>query len=926
MPSVDSMESVILTLWRASWQASVLVLLVLLVQGLMRHRLSPAWRSALWLLVVARLLLPITPSSPWSLFHLMDRIAAWQHSTPDTTTTLSAPLSGNESPFVWIEPLESQAWLPPLSMRHDRPQPPSIFSPPAWTDPSLEPAPSPTAEFTKRTAPWIPTFFWTWLLGVVLLGTRLGSGATAFYRSVRRLASVRDPRVLALLEECRAIMGTRIPITLIETDAVDSPALFGFLRMRLLLPTGVLRRLSNADLRHLFLHELAHVRRGDVPINWMISALLIVHWFNPVVWFAFARMRADRELACDAMALDRNGLLDRAAYGATVLKLVSGLRSARPAPGLVGISEGRSNLKCRIRMIAAHRPSPRWSVWAVLIFLTLGLISLTDARDAGDPQAQKVAPPSEVGTHELATGVSGPDDRSEAPTADGASSEPAQHRWPLFDDRLLGFPQGSEEADRFYAALDAHQAARHTRNGRHLYEMGRLLEAEAELRRALQLDPELRAAQYYLHLIAQARREAVRRKVRDIVLREVIFDGVPLPLVLEHLQEAIRHDPAGQDLRFRIQPTEDGLALAPPAYPAIGAATPSTSAKPIDLYKVMIHIVTPLRIVRLTDVLEAIVGSADQPIRYFIDETGVVFTQAPPGSPADSHEPETRLFRVNLGRFLENEEQVRELFSSAGVDLQLPHFLHLNTRTGVLIVRATPDELRVIQHLLETTGASVTPPLVALESRIVRMNLADAKRLGLEWFTGTLMLGMLHDPVRSATTPGQISGILTADQFNQIQRALEQDPSVRLTKSPTITNLSGYQTRLAHYLPDNTHLEVDFLPLVQRNGYGIDLGVRLRVAGADGDSSIHAKPSDQKSHTAPGYTIDAAIWDGQTILLGGSFPVAPEDPVMQELTEPDEIFFVLLTPTITDRAGNRVQPPDRLPFDPNTVPSQDIGR
>lgn len=51
---MESMEYVVSSLWRVSWQASLLVLLVLLAQGLMRHRLSPSWRSALWLLVVVR--------------------------------------------------------------------------------------------------------------------------------------------------------------------------------------------------------------------------------------------------------------------------------------------------------------------------------------------------------------------------------------------------------------------------------------------------------------------------------------------------------------------------------------------------------------------------------------------------------------------------------------------------------------------------------------------------------------------------------------------------------------------------------------------------------------------------------------------------------------------------------------------------------
>src|SRR5579871_4446820 len=55
-------------LWRASWEGSVLVVLVLLVQGLLRRQLTPHWRHALWVLVVLRLALPCSVRSPISLF------------------------------------------------------------------------------------------------------------------------------------------------------------------------------------------------------------------------------------------------------------------------------------------------------------------------------------------------------------------------------------------------------------------------------------------------------------------------------------------------------------------------------------------------------------------------------------------------------------------------------------------------------------------------------------------------------------------------------------------------------------------------------------------------------------------------------------------------------------------------------------------
>ena len=58
------------TLARLSAQAGVLVLLVLLVQWVFRRQLTPHWRCALWLVVMVRLVLPVSTASRTSLFNL----------------------------------------------------------------------------------------------------------------------------------------------------------------------------------------------------------------------------------------------------------------------------------------------------------------------------------------------------------------------------------------------------------------------------------------------------------------------------------------------------------------------------------------------------------------------------------------------------------------------------------------------------------------------------------------------------------------------------------------------------------------------------------------------------------------------------------------------------------------------------------------
>ena len=62
-------------IWRASWQAAALALLVVLVLRCCGERLSPRWRFLIWGVVLTRLLCVVTPVSPWSVFNLVPRYA-----------------------------------------------------------------------------------------------------------------------------------------------------------------------------------------------------------------------------------------------------------------------------------------------------------------------------------------------------------------------------------------------------------------------------------------------------------------------------------------------------------------------------------------------------------------------------------------------------------------------------------------------------------------------------------------------------------------------------------------------------------------------------------------------------------------------------------------------------------------------------------
>ena len=358
-------------LLKSSWQAAVLILLVLAAQWVFRRPVSPRWRYSLWLLVVIRLALPFTVASPTSLFNLL------KFGSFSSPSTAPAP-----------EIRDSAGPFPTASTPTDRLNKATLA--PVSTNPPL-------------------LLSFSWLAGVWLTGA---SSLTIFvmvtqYRLCRSVAVRRpfvDAAVMNLLEDCKQEMRVRVPVTLIETPDVGSPALLGFVRPCLLLPAGLTRTFSLEELRHVFLHELAHIKRHDIFIGWLATILQILHWFNPLVWVAFHRMRVDRELACDALALSHASPGENQPYGQTIIKLLESFGRSAWAPSLAGTVENRNQLKERIDMIAKFKKNNRGLAAAMALFAGLGLITLTDAETSGT-QANRdlvgtwilVGKPGEVG-------------------------------------------------------------------------------------------------------------------------------------------------------------------------------------------------------------------------------------------------------------------------------------------------------------------------------------------------------------------------------------------------------------------------------------------------------------------------------------------------------------------------------------------------
>lgn len=355
---------------QTSAHAAVITVMVLLAQFLLRKRLSPAWRYGLWFLLVARLLMPTTPRSSVSVFNLArwpqpstaaSIIAAEPSPAVDTTIrVVSAPFESPRQPAVGL--VRSEAATTPV-----------VGAPVPHPNQRVQPA-------AHQLINWKALAAGVWAGGLVLLGLRFACIELRFRRRLALGRPLQDPALKCLLNEGAQILGLNHDLPVFETEEVQTPAVYGLWRKRLLLPDGLRERLSKEGLRHVLMHELAHVKRRDPEANWLIAVLQILHWFNPLLWIAFARMRADRELATDDLALKHTGLEDRSSYGETILQVLEGVTRRASLPGLVGIGESKAQMKERLRAIR-RGVGPRWRWAAAAVTAVIAGLTLTNARE-----------------------------------------------------------------------------------------------------------------------------------------------------------------------------------------------------------------------------------------------------------------------------------------------------------------------------------------------------------------------------------------------------------------------------------------------------------------------------------------------------------------------------------------------------------------
>jgi len=368
-----------------SYKGALLALALGLVLLVLRRHVSPAWRHGLWLLVLLRFALPDIGTSSLSLHQVAELPALQLALEPSPVVPPLMPAFDEEPLGESVAQATSLPSVAPVVVAKA-----GLSYPPAVAKAEL-----PSAAWT--TAQWL---FGIWGSGVLaVVGVMLTLHLRLLAR-LRRDATEASAAMRDLLQEACELAGiTRRP-RLIVTDAVRTPALFGVLNPAILLPRELVQQEDAAAMRLVFLHELAHLRRQDLWAQIVTSMILALHWFNPVVWWAARRMRAEAEMAADARALASTNAGEAHRFGTVLLSFASrataGWMLWLAAATVLGISENKHDLRRRIEALKdiARGRRTRWIV-GMAAFMLLAVTGLTKAPAQTEPQAgNKAAEPA----------------------------------------------------------------------------------------------------------------------------------------------------------------------------------------------------------------------------------------------------------------------------------------------------------------------------------------------------------------------------------------------------------------------------------------------------------------------------------------------------------------------------------------------------
>jgi len=226
---------------------------------------------------------------------------------------------------------------------------------------------------------------WIWALGVILTGLWFVRDRAKLTRLVRQSTPAADD-VRRRYDVLAHDLGVSRPPQLYVTDQLESPALAGFFRTVVLVPSWMTRPESHSMLDWSLRHELIHRRHLDSVGGFVVTISKTLFFFNPLVWWLAGKWREETELACDEEVVRQTG--DHMTYAENLYATLAHVHGGRRVAVGASLFATRTQIGKRIETLLrnegackkAGRPG----------FVLVAIVALASVVTGAEPGARAV--------------------------------------------------------------------------------------------------------------------------------------------------------------------------------------------------------------------------------------------------------------------------------------------------------------------------------------------------------------------------------------------------------------------------------------------------------------------------------------------------------------------------------------------------------
>jgi bla regulator protein BlaR1 len=311
---------------------SIIVLVILIAKIILSNKLNSTFHYYIWLILLIKLIIPFGPQTSFNISSLYGNSYV-QTNINENTQKLQ---------FNSSKQFQNTDLIDSTSVRTLNPLNTSVIN----DELSI---PFKTKTNFKKILCFI------WIFGAALLMVILFGGHKKLRRIIRSSIKNVDNAHKEILSNCMKTMNIRTEVKLSYSKKIMSPILCGIIKPKILIPVRVATNISDEEFKYILMHELTHLKNKDILINWVITLLSIIYWFNPILLYSFHKMRQDCEFSCDSQVISYLGACGHLEYGNALIKVLELACGSNRLIGTTPMVMNNLEIKRRIIMISKYK-------------------------------------------------------------------------------------------------------------------------------------------------------------------------------------------------------------------------------------------------------------------------------------------------------------------------------------------------------------------------------------------------------------------------------------------------------------------------------------------------------------------------------------------------------------------------------------------